>query len=467
MSCCAEHQLVASSSTYLLGMWASSPYVTTLLLGPPLLALLLLYPALLFFTPQEKQLPSTAFQYRTAKRPSEKQLLPKLVNADPTDQQVQLSIVIPAFNEQERLPHMLKEAVQHLRMLQEQAKTLVDKEAGSLANGNGTVHRHNPVTQNALLRPLRSYEIIIVDDGSRDATAEVALQFAKTNELDDVIRVIQLGRNCGKGKAVRHGVLHARGALIAFCDADGATRFADLSTLAKELERIVTPAGHGIVCGSRAHLVGSEAVIKVRDGVRSSVLGRVMLTLSSQRSFVRNFLMHSFHFILSLLMRPPNPIAFIQARLPALSTRPASRQSLPVQPPIHDTQCGFKLFTRQSAQAIFPLAHIDRWIFDVELLLLAEKASYTTLRQTAAAMLSTQDDHSADPLLRLPLPISEVAVDWREVEGSKIDILKDSIQMGLDLLVIRLNYALGRWKSPAVLPGAMSVCKGKEDECCR
>lgn len=59
------------------------------------------------------------------------------------------------------------------------------------------------------------------------------------------------------------GILHARGALLLFADADGATRFADLSLLCAEVARIQTPAGHAVVVGSRAHLVGSEAVVKV------------------------------------------------------------------------------------------------------------------------------------------------------------------------------------------------------------
>lgn len=147
------------------------------------------------------------------------------------------------------------------------------------------------------------------------------------------------------------------------------------------------------------------------------------------------------------------------------------RQKLPSQPEIRDTQCGFKLFTRASARAIFPLAHIERWIFDVELLLLAEMASKASrgsvldarrradkksngdLEEDPKAPATLAEDKAApaataDPLLDLPLPIAEIPVQWAEVGGSKIDLLKDSIRMALDLCVIRANYALGRWKSP-------------------
>lgn len=190
--------------------------------------------------------------------------------------------------------------------------------------------------------------------------------------------------------------------------------------------------------------------------------------LVPQRSFARNLLMHSFHFILSLLMRPPNPFAIAKRFLRAaglerfVTTVDGKRASLPTQPPIRDTQCGFKLLTRASAAAIFPLAHIDRWIFDVELLLLAEMASSATLSADPAAAARAADaieaEGAPDPLLWLPLPISEVAVDWKEVAGSKIDILKDSVKMGLDLVVIRLNYALGRWRRPAPLQTAPRCC---------
>ncbi|MCO5566058.1 hypothetical protein L7F22_019734 [Adiantum nelumboides] len=407
MSCCAEHQVLTTGSSYLFNVCRRSIY---------------------------------------------KKKLPKLEEIEAEDEEIQLSIVIPAFNEKERLPIMLDEAVAFLNNLKKSKKSLVEATGKQSANG----HSHtvgSSASKRALVSPLQSIEFIIVDDGSRDSTAKDVLEYAKKHNLQQFLRLVQLGQNCGKGRAVRHGVLHARGALIAFCDADGATKFSDLGNLAKEMERIITPVGYGIVCGSRNHLVQSEAVVK--------------------RSFARNFLMHSFHFVLKLLMRPPNPAKIISSYLPKLnifiSSANSKRTSLPVQPPIRDTQCGFKLFTRRSAQAIFPLAHIDRWIFDVELLLLAEVASSNTLQKTAASNLTlfTNSDVK-DPLLRLPLPISEVAVDWREVEGSKIDILKDSIKMGMDLLIIRLNYAFGRWKSPGMLPGVeYPAAKEKSDSCCK
>ena len=89
---------------------------------------------------------------------------------------------------------------------------------------------------------------------------------------------------------------------------------------------------------------------------------------------------------------------------------------------IRDTQCGFKLFTRDAAAAIFPFQHIKGWIFDVELLLLAKE---------------------------LRMPIAEVPIEWHEVSGSKLHVFADSLQMLRDLLILRANLLLGRWKVPA------------------
>lgn len=85
---------------------------------------------------------------------------------------------------------------------------------------------------------------------------------------------------------------------------------------------------------------------------------------------------------------------------------------------MQDTQCGFKLFTRQAARLLFPYLHISRWAFDVELLLLSRLQK---------------------------VPIVEVPVEWEEKEGSKLNILDASFQMARDLLILKLMYATGIW----------------------
>lgn len=110
-------------------------------------------------------------------------------------------------------------------------------------------------------RPSRSYEVLIIDDGSRDSTVPLALSLAKTHTSSD-IRIIKLDRNVGKGGAVRHGFMHARGGRLLMVDADGASQFEDLELLWKEMDR-VEQDGFAVAIGSRAHMIGTDAVVKV------------------------------------------------------------------------------------------------------------------------------------------------------------------------------------------------------------
>ena len=433
---------------------------------------------LLYLTPKRREALPSELSFESVDKSGERvtRKLPSLTESLAPQDTVDLTVVVPAFNETERIRVMLDETLNYL----EDGKTKEQSANGAAAPSP--------------LPPPTSYEILIVDDGSSDNTSELALTYTKERVQSKrlskgEIRVVRLARNRGKGGAVRHGVLHSRGRWILFADADGATRFSDLGLLQREMHRVQTPTGHGVVVGSRAHMVGSAAVVK--------------------RSFLRNFLMHSFHIFLTVLMKPPS-FSTLFAFIPLVSRPPEGphepeeitqdaqdasksarssnssnrtpkrrdprRRALAVQPEIKDTQCGFKLFTRATAQVIFPLAHIERWIFDVELLLLAEMASKATVRSSilleqgtvleerkrlgwpTTATLTADQVGSEDPLLDLPIPIAEVAVHWQEIGGSKIDLIKDSLGMALDLIVIRLNYALGRWKNPAPVQIARRTC---------
>lgn len=253
---------------------------------------------------------------------------------------VDLSVVIPAYNEASRLPAMLEEAVGYLK--QRASHNLAFK-----------------------------YEILVVDDGSNDKTSDCALDYAKRANLkESELVVLKLSINRGKGGAVAQGILKAKGRIILFADADGATRFSDISLLEEELSR-VQRRGLGLVVGSRSHLISSEAVVK--------------------RSLLRNALMYGFHTYLYVLG--------IRG--------------------IKDTQCGFKLFTRAAAHRIFINLHVEGWIFDIEMLLLARM---------------------------FQIPIAEIPVNWQEVEGSKVSIVYDAVSMALDLLMIRLSYFWGVWR---------------------
>ncbi|KAL4608564.1 dolichyl-phosphate beta-glucosyltransferase [Arapaima gigas] len=250
-----------------------------------------------------------------------------------------LTVVVPSYNEEMRLPSMMDEAMEYLESRQKQ-------------------------------QPSFTYEVIVVDDGSKDKTTEVAFGYTKKYGASKV-RVLTLVKNRGKGGAVRMGVLSSRGKFILMADADGATKFADVEKVEAALQDISPkPENMAISCGSRAHLE--------KDSV-------------AQRSMFRTFLMYGFHFL----------VWFFCVR------------------GVKDTQCGFKLFTREAARKTFTILHVERWAFDVELLYIAQC---------------------------FKIPIAEVAVNWTEIEGSKLVPFWSWLQMGRDLVFIRLRYLTGAWK---------------------
>jgi len=256
------------------------------------------------------------------------------LSAPPT---VQLSIIIPAYNEKERLPVMLDETLTFLK--QREAKD-----------------------------PSFSYELIIVDDGSKDNTSQIALKYSK-KETTNKVRVLTLMKNRGKGGAVKRGMLVARGKVLLMADADAATKIEDLLKLEKQLDSIEKNQ-LGIALGSRRHL---------------------QKLAEKKRKWYRNILMWGFHILVDILCVKG----------------------------IADTQCGFKLFTRKTAQILFPNQNVERWAFDVELLYLAQ---------------------------RLNVPLVEVDVNWTEVPGSTLTPFAASVQMGKDLVRIRSAYLFGIWR---------------------
>ncbi|KAL8695421.1 MAG: hypothetical protein Q9224_003395 [Gallowayella concinna] len=295
------------------------------------------------------------------------------------DAEVFMSLVVPAFNEENRLGIMLREAVEYLQReygnekadhrangsVRRRPKGAQEQSNGHLASGNGSV-----------LKELTGWEVVIISDGSTDKTIHTALEFARSLDTDSArrIRVTSLVENRGKGGAVTHGMRHVRGKYAVFADADGASKFEDLGKLLRELKKIEDKEGRGVAVGSRAHLVGSDEVVK--------------------RSFIRNLLMHSFHLLLWILT-PPATAA------------------------IRDTQCGFKLFSRPALPYIIPHMHSESWIFDVEMLMLAEAAS---------------------------IPVAEVPIGWHEVQGSKLNVLWDSLGMAWGLFILRAAWAMGVYR---------------------
>ncbi|KAK6948563.1 hypothetical protein Daesc_010333 [Daldinia eschscholtzii] len=301
--------------------------------------------------------------------------------------EVRMSVVFPAYNEEDRILPTLEEAVEYLDATFGRDPRPKNNTLSKRAHPVPT-HRH---VKNAPREDLAGYEIIIVNDGSKDRTADVALDFARKHELHDILRVVTLERNRGKGGGVTHGLRHVRGEYALFADADGASKFSDLGKLMEGCEEVVDGYHRGVAIGSRGHLVGSEAVVK--------------------RSALRNFLMRSFHLVLMIL------------------TPPATSR-------IRDTQCGFKLFSRAALPHIVPYMHAEGWIFDIEMLMLAESAPAVPVLGSDGAVIGSSPG----------IKVAEVPIDWHEVGGSKLNVIQDSIKMAIGLAVLRASWMMGVYR---------------------
>jgi glycosyltransferase involved in cell wall biosynthesis len=193
-----------------------------------------------------------------------------------------LSVIIPAYNEAQRLPLTLIDIGKHL------------KEADF------------------------SYEIIVVDNNSTDATQEIAERFS---HLIKNLRVIKCNV-LGKGATVKYGILEAEGEIRLFMDADNSTSIDQFNKMIPYFHE-----GYDVVIGSRD--IEGAKLIPPQPWYRR-IAGNIGNLI-----------------IQALLLRG-----------------------------IWDTQCGFKAFTGEAAEKIFPLVKISRWGFDVEVLALAKKFGY-------------------------------------------------------------------------------------------
>jgi len=165
------------------------------------------------------------------------------------------------------------------------------------------------------------FEIIVVDDGSKDNTEKVIKNFAK--DKFERVKLIKHRKNKGKGAAVKTGVLEARGDLILFTDADLSTPIEEFEKLKKTIER-----GYDIVIGSRGL---PESKIVVPQPWYRRYIGRLFPL------FVRLIVMKN----------------------------------------IRDTQCGFKMFKKKIAKELFANLETSGFAFDVEILFRALKKNYS------------------------------------------------------------------------------------------
>ena len=236
-----------------------------------------------------------------------------------------LSIVIPSYNEALRLPSTLEKIAAYVE---------------------GNDH---------------TTEVLVVDDGSNDQTAERASEFRSRVPL---LRVLRNGRNRGKGFSVRHGMREARGEFVIFTDAD-------LSSPIEEADKLLVglASGYDLAIGSRAI---DRSLIEVHESAFREFAGIVF-----------------------------NKIVRIILRLPFV-----------------DTQCGFKAFRRERCRILFEQQRIERFGFDPELLYLARHHG---------------------------LKAVEIPVRWSHSPATKVNVLRDSVQMFLDVFQIRWNALCGRY----------------------
>ena len=249
-----------------------------------------------------------------------------------------LSLVFPAYNEEKRLGQTIDKAIDYFSSL----------------NIN--------------------YEIIIINGGSTDNTFQLVTQIIseyslKYKNLIDIICASYTG-NGGKGWAVKTGIDICRGKYILMLDSDGSTNIEEFESLYNSIK----DESYAIAIGSRR--------INYNENIEENV----------ERAWYRKLLSSINNFIVKKCIGIDD---------------------------IEDTQCGFKLFTRQAAIDIFNNLHIVKWAFDVDMLYICKQ---------------------------LGIKINEISVRWKEMPGSKLNIISASFLFIRDYFAMVLFYKTGFWK---------------------
>lgn len=245
-----------------------------------------------------------------------------------------LSVVVPAFNEEERIASTIDSLVGYLSKCSYQ------------------------------------WELLVINDGSTDSTAQIVSVISKS---DGRVRLIDAPHG-GKGTAARNGMVQAAGEWRFLCDAD--------------LSMPVDNLGRFFGCPDSVLYIGDEAPGPQHD------VGIGSREAPGARRFNEPRARH------------------IKGRLFNCVVKMLALRG------IEDTQCGFKLFSAESAMRLFPNQTLDGWAFDVELLVMAKKAGFT---------------------------VGEIAIDWHYGEGSKMTLGKGVLAV-MDVAKVGLNSVLGKYK---------------------
>ncbi len=241
-----------------------------------------------------------------------------------------LSVIIPAFNEEKRIPTMLSELLKKLKAVD------------------------------------FSYEVIIVNDGSTDRTENIIKMFESNNPF---VALLSYPENKGKGVAVKTGMLSAKGTWRLFMDADNSTSFDEFTNKIKPL---LSQTPRDIYIGSR-----------YREG--SSVV--------RPQIFYRRILRRGGNLVFKIL--------FFGG--------------------ISDINCGFKCFSKEAAEKIFPKIRTNRWVFDDEVLVLAKS---------------------------MGLSVYEIPVTWRDVPHHSTLTFFDYLVALINVIQIKLRSLRERKPSP-------------------
>jgi glycosyltransferase involved in cell wall biosynthesis len=208
-------------------------------------------------------------------------------------------------------------------------------------------------------------EVVVINDGSRDNTAEIVKSLAAK---EPILRLIENPGNRGKGYSVRNGMLNARGEIIVFTDADLSSPIEEVPKLLGAME-----GGYDIAIGSRWLRAETQTQ---RQPLYRQIFGRIF----------------------NVLLRLTLGLKF------------------------KDTQCGFKAFRKEAAQAVFSRQKIERWGFDPEILFLARKFN---------------------------LKVKEIPVLWGHSGGTRINPLLDGSRMFMEMLRIRWYDLTGKYSDGA------------------